>query len=381
MKKIGTVLLICVHSLVASATGKFVEFREVSPKGGFTFGSIHQITEDKHGFIWFGSHHGLFRYNTQTIDKFVHIPFDDRSIPSNYVTSITKSDDGALWFATDNGICRFNEAKENFERCTFFDSHKERLPDAVTQIIASDNHQMWILSDRKLLLADTEHFTFEWIKMSPQDNLVTFIYVDNHKRLWLKSTTGMIYWADKPYASFQTFGNATNQPVQSMLFTKNKLWIGYESNGAECYDIYGSLVGRYGRNTPNGFDIKSDRVRKIFEDLEGRIWLATYNGIAVLDNGKTTLYNERNTRGMMHSSIYDIFMDSKKGIWVGTWSGTLSYANPYDNTFSHLNTQNGLSNNVVSTIAERNGIIWIGTEGGGIKFIQSAYRANNQALH
>lgn len=366
MKKLGITLLLFVHLAFAHGADSFLEFREMSPKGGFTFGSIHQITEDAYGFIWFGSHHGLFRYNTQTIDKFVHSASDVHSLPSNYISSITKDDKGTLWFATDNGICYFNQAKENFERCTFYDSDHGRLPNAVTQLIASQNQRLWVLSDRKLYHANCHNFSLERANLPPHDNLVSFIYVDKNQRLWAKSTSGMVYWADAPYTSFREFGTVTNQPIQTMLFTNHRLWIGYESSGAECYDIYGSLMAHYGRNKPDGYDIKSDRVRKIFEDLDGRIWLATYNGIAVLDKGKPQLYNDKNTRGLIHPSIYDIFMDSKKGIWVGTWSGTLSYANPYDNTFSHLNTQNGLSNNVVSAIAERQGIVWIGTEGGGL---------------
>lgn len=364
--RFGFALLLLLCGLVSWASSPLVEFREMSPKGGFTFGSLHQITEDAYGFIWFASHHGLFRYNTETIDKFVYIPTNEHSIPSNYITSISKDERGTLWFATDNGLCFYNEPLARFERCTFFNSNSEPLPLNTTQIVAGKGDSLWILSDRKLHLARTRSGTFERVVVNPTDNMVSFIYFDAAKSLWLRTSQGMVYRADAPYTQFRTFGQVTNQPILSMLFAQNKLWIGYESFGAECYSLDGKLVGKYGKDQSATFDINSDRVRKIFEDEAGHIWFATYNGIAILKDGRISHFTTKNTRGLMHSSIYDIFGDSKGGIWVSTWAGTLSYANPFDNSFEHISTDQGLSNNVVSAVMEHRGLLWIGTEGGGL---------------
>lgn len=374
--RLGFALMLFLYGLISWASSPVVEFREMSPKGGFTFGSLHQITEDAHGFIWFASHHGLFRYNTETIDKFVYIPADVHSIPSNYITSIAKDEQGTLWFATDNGLCMYNEPLARFDRIQFFNSNSEPLPLNTAQIVAGKGDSLWVLSDRKLHLARSRTGTFERVVVNPTDNMVAFIYFDASKSLWLRSTQGMVYRADLPYNQFKPFGKVTNQPILSMLFAQNKLWIGYESFGAECYSLDGKLVGKFGELKDRRFDINSDRVRKIYQDSEGRIWFATYNGIAILNKGRISHYTNMNTRGLMHSSIYDIFGDSKGGIWVSTWAGTLSYANPFDNSFEHISTDQGLSNNVVSAVMEYRGLIWIGTEGGGL----NSYNPNTGAV-
>lgn len=374
--KLGVILFLLSYIVKGFCGDHFIEFKVVSPEGGFTFGAINQIIEDSHGFIWFSSHHGLFRYNTETIHKFVNIPSDPNSISSNHITSMTKDENGILWFASDNGICYYNEQKEHFVRCTFSNSNKVPLPMNSDQIISADNTSAWVLNNSKLYLVNTRKLTYNQVNDNPHDGLVSFIYLDGHKRLWVKSTTGIVYWADAPYSTFNVFGSVLNQTVQSMLFVKNKLWIGYEMNGAYCYDIYGKLIGQYGKDQSSTFNIGSNRVRKIYEDLKGRIWFGTYNGIAVMDNDHIFYYTDKNTDGLMHSSVYDIFTDSKKGIWVSTWSGTLSYANPYDNVFENINSINGLSNNVVSSITERNGLVFIGTEGGGL----NSYNPVNQII-
>ena len=375
--KFGIILFIFFSSIKGLCSDHFLEFKVISPTGGFTFGAIHQIIEDSHGFIWFSSHHGLFRYNTETIRKFVNIPSDSNTISSNYITSITKNSKGILWFSSDNGIVYYNEQKEHFVRCTFYNSNVEPLPVNTQQIISGKNNSMWALCDNRLFLMDTRNFTYDRVDVNPRDNLSDFIYLDGNNRLWVKSTTGIVYYSDAPYATYTTFGQVLNQTVLSMLFVKNKLWIGYEMNGANCYDIYGKLIGQYGKDQTSKFNIGSNRVRKIYEDQKGRIWFGTYNGIAVLDNDLIYYYTDKNTHGLMHSSIYDIFTDSKKGIWVSTWSGTLSYANPYDNVFENINSINGLSNNVVSSITEWNGLVLIGTEGGGL----NSYNPSKQQIN
>src|SRR5690554_6256406 len=120
-------LLLILLLIPLQLLGKGVGFREISPKGGFTFGAIHNIIEDRHGFIWLGTRHGIFRYNSERIDKFNHIPFDNNSIPSNYITAITKDLNQQLWFASDNGIFFFDEAKETFEHCNFRDNYGQVL--------------------------------------------------------------------------------------------------------------------------------------------------------------------------------------------------------------------------------------------------------------
>lgn len=342
-------------------------FREISPKGGFTFGSIHRIQEDSKGFIWMGTHHGLFRYNTEIIEKFVHLPDNPNSIPSNYITAITKGADNQMWFASDNGIFYFNQQKAIFKHCTFNNSDSIPLPHNTSRLLANPLGGLWSINSNRLSLLDPNTETYQSVRPHPNDSMVNFMALDKENRLWLKSGKGIVYWSRAPYQEFYFFGHVTNAPILSMMYAQNKLWIAYESNGAECYDQEGDLLAKYGQTNHPGTNIKSNRVRKIIEDRHNNIWFGTYNGLSILHpNGTISSYDTKNTKGIKHSSIYDIYIDSKNGIWIGTWSGTLSYLNAYDNHFTHISTDHGLSNAVVSSINEGNGLIWIGTEGGGL---------------
>lgn len=371
VKKGAVLFFLMLICCVAQGESLSLEFRQVSPKGGFTFGSVYQITEDAHGFIWFGSHQGLFRYDTESFEKFVHVPTDSTSIPSNYVTSISKDQNQKLWISTDRGICFYNEQKANFERCHFYNGEGQELRSNILNLLSVSTEKLFILCDRNLsrtlYVANPETHRFDSVEVAPNDNFVHFIHKDTNNRLWLQSSMGNIYWSDSPYATFHFFGQASEKTIISMLYSHDKLWIGYEWEGVECYGNSGTLIAKYGIGNANGqYDIRSNRVRKIYEDGEGRIWFGTYNGIVVLEEGQFRFFNMKNTPGLLHSSIFDIFTDRNGGIWVGTWAGTLSYSNPYDNLFEYVSTDDGLSDNVVSSVAELNGKLWIGTERGGL---------------
>lgn len=360
-------LLLILLSRENHAQNSSIEFREMSPKGGFTFGAIHQIKEDGNGFIWMATHHGLLRFDSEKTEKFIHNPNNPNSIPSNYITSIDRGTDNRMWFSSDNGVFCYNQEKEIFERHSFVDNAGVRLPTNTSKLITSHKEKLWTINNNILYSIDLITKNYQPVFPHPNDSVVNFISKDNENRLWVKSGKNNIYWSKPPYNKFFYFGKVSDGAILSINYMQNKLWIAYERNGAECYDQEGNLLVKYGQTNQAETNIKSNRVRKIIEDGHKNIWFATYNGLAIQHpDGSISHFDSNNSSGIKHSSIYDIYVDSKKGIWIGTWSGALSYLNPYDNMFVHINKSNGLSNSVVSSITESKGRIWIGTEAGGV---------------
>ncbi len=364
VKKYILLLIVLLNVLNIFGSDISLEFREISPPGGFTFGSINQIIEDSHGFIWFSSQHGLFRYNTASIRKFIHISNDTNSILSNEINFMSKDVFGTLWFATNNGLCFYNEDKEIFTSPVLTNEDGDTLNGIINQVVSTADTQVFVLSNNFLFRKNNHNYIIDTVNIHENDNRPTFIYCDNNQRIWMKTTEGTVYWAEAPYRDFHHFGSILNRRVLTMLYAQQKFWVGYEWEGADCYDSTGNLLAHYGDEGEN--NIGSSRVRKIVEDKQGNIRFATYNGIAILRKDSILHFDSNNTPGISHSSVYDIFTDSKGGTWISTWSGKLAYSNPYDNLFTQISSKQGLSNNVVSSFAQSGNLIWIGTEGGGL---------------
>jgi ligand-binding sensor domain-containing protein len=130
---------------VSSESADF-SFRRISPVGGFTYGSINSIGEDDFGFIWFGTIHGLYRYNTVSVQKFTHDSSDSTSIPSNSIRTIFNDKTGKLWIGTAYGLAVYDNKKDQFVRKRFQDESGEFLGNNVYDIFQGEGKSLFFLS-------------------------------------------------------------------------------------------------------------------------------------------------------------------------------------------------------------------------------------------
>ncbi len=79
-------------------------------------GSREVIIQDKEGFIWFSTHHGISRFDGIEFKNFRYDPHNPRSIGNNWTVGIVEADDGKIWVGTaDEGLFIFDPATESFE--------------------------------------------------------------------------------------------------------------------------------------------------------------------------------------------------------------------------------------------------------------------------
>ena len=74
-----------------------------------THGIIHAIRRDKRGYLWFGTSHGLHKFDGYTVRNF---SFGTPQDVGPFVTNIIEDGDSALLLSTWNGLWRFDLATE-----------------------------------------------------------------------------------------------------------------------------------------------------------------------------------------------------------------------------------------------------------------------------
>ena len=79
-----------------------LKFEFISLKDSLKSG-INCISQDREGFLWFGSQDGLYRYDGYNITIYQHRDGDDSSLSDNHVRSIKEDSSGTLWIGTNNG--------------------------------------------------------------------------------------------------------------------------------------------------------------------------------------------------------------------------------------------------------------------------------------
>ena len=372
---------ICLLLLfIPSATGQNVNtpaFRAVSPPEGFTYSGVATITEDPSGMIWFGTQHGLYSYNTESFSKYLHKPDDPNSPPGNNIRDLFCDSSGKMWISTATGVSYYDFEMERFVRCFYSDNDGNRINRNVIQVFEDKSRQLWLIDQKGLAKIDTVNKTFNYSNFDPAPSGLSYARIAADASLWLGTSGGFVYYSPYPYDSLITFGRFRNAIVQSILPVRNEVWIGYDWHGADKAGYDGKLLAHYTNPSETGNNIANSRVRDIYEDKGGRIWLATYKGLSIIKGNQITNYDNESYPGINQSSIFTIYEDSHGGIWIGTWSGGLYYLNSHDNNFIHVKDNYRISQNtnVVSSFTDGPGnSVLVGTESG----LLFSYNPQNQ---
>ncbi len=94
-------------------TGRHVNYSESTMRGNsISSNSISSITFDKKGNIWFSTDRGGICKYDLTTKQFSSYSKDD-GLPDDIAYKILEDEDGYLWFGTNHGMVRFDEEKKN----------------------------------------------------------------------------------------------------------------------------------------------------------------------------------------------------------------------------------------------------------------------------
>ena len=72
------------------------------------------ITQDTRGFLWFGTHDGLNRYDGHHFKIYKHDPAAPGSLSTNYITALLAARGGGLWIGTLSGLDWYDPIQDTF---------------------------------------------------------------------------------------------------------------------------------------------------------------------------------------------------------------------------------------------------------------------------
>jgi two-component system sensor histidine kinase ChiS len=162
------------------------QFQHISVNDGLSDSRITSIVQDHKGFMWFGTHEGLNRYDGYEFKIFKHDPKDSTSIPSDFIHSLTILKDSSLWVGTNNGMVgKFDRSSNTFTRYKIYPA--DNGPVYVTDIYEHSNGLLYIGTSSGLFVFDrknnqVDEFNFTEIE-DPTSKRVRTIYADEFGNL------------------------------------------------------------------------------------------------------------------------------------------------------------------------------------------------------
>jgi signal transduction histidine kinase/ligand-binding sensor domain-containing protein/DNA-binding NarL/FixJ family response regulator len=428
--------LIYVHELWAT---EYPPVISLGIEKGLSNNSVRCIFKDKKGFMWFGTHDGLNRFDGYEFKIFRNILGNDTSIPHNFIYSINEDQQGNLWVGTGQGIAIFNNLTSKFTPAYYLrrqDQKKEKISVAVNVVATAPNgdvlmgtngsgllvqsknsatalqlsirynnktitdcnvtaikvdkqQRVWVVIDAiGLCLYNLKTKQIQAVNTSIQ--IISCMEVDDHNNLWLGGAKGLYKYnissntlALGKNGSPESFAN---EHVLSLCFDKHQnLWMGLKGIGIK---ILKPETGKYSNRASGGVAVyfANESVPAIFQDTEGRKWIGTSKGgISIVDarsaSFKTVTHDPKNPFGLINN-FASTFLEEQPGkIWIGTDGGGISLwerkTNKFTNFSANTHSKTGLSSNMVSSIKKDYlGNIWIATFGGGV----NKFNPNNQSF-
>ncbi|MEI6866695.1 two-component regulator propeller domain-containing protein [Flavicella sp.] len=356
--------------------------RKISPDGGYGFRAINTIRQDLSGYMWFGSDHGLIKYDSKNETFFVANPTDSLALPSNIILDIAVDKNNFVWVISGSGVCLFDRTIQKFHKIEMTYEDGTTVESTINNIIVDENNNLWFSNTNYLGIYNRK--TNRLIRINKDQPIhITVLYINHKNRLWFGDEKGNIYTVTSNNKSYEKIIIGNGISAHTISIHQNKLFVSYKNHGLRQYNLKGELIKHFKLDASEN-NIEQINIRSLLKDTYGRLWIGAYEGLYLYKKGKINKLNSEYNNGHLNNSIHELFEDNQGGVWVGTWSGGVSYIHPSDNKFENFKSNKApfsLTNNIVSSFSQiDNQKILVGTEEGGLNIFNKKTKKFN-SLH
>jgi len=300
--------------------------------------SIYIMDEDNVGNLWLGAVGKIIEYSA---DSKIRILTND--LIKDKQVRILRSDCGdKLWvgqFPHQLFAIHTTDGKTVF---------REDLP--VNLIFRDRENDIWVITfGQGAFCYNYQDIINYTVQEGLADNIIMGIAEDSKGKIWVGSLRGVSYLNEIGSGKFGAETYTKQDEINGFTIdNKDDILYGYER---------GLAITKDGKRTE--IPLKK-RVRSLYKDMNGKIWIAMYKGIAYYQND--SVFHPKELSVLNDKKCNTIRLDSHGNLWVGTSEGVYCYNGK---TVVKYSTGEGLSNNVVNGIWEdTKNRIWLATEEG-----------------
>ncbi len=359
-----------------------LKFNHLMVNDGLPQNSIHSIARDKYGFMWFGTWCGVCRYDGYSFKVFRANDNDSTAFSDNMIEVITTDSLQNVWIKTGEPDClyQYNYEYETFKRFSI----KQVAPylrSRITHPTVVENAQFRFIttaSGLKQLNKVTGRETRYQVNLNDpfaiSDSAVYMSYIDDADNLWIGTRKGGVNHANlnvKPFTYYHADkvdrGLISNEVRTICKDNMGRLWVGSEDMGVTM--IEHSPKGNHSTYFNRGKSIDSRRIRSLYCDKFGLVWIGTKGGLDRYDP-RTKLVKhyaaDSKKAGSLTSPIIFAMTEDHEGVlWIGTYGGLAKYDRKNDK-FVYVSPviTGGVQIRAILEDSQKN--LWVAMEDGGL---------------
>lgn len=364
-------LLFCFLLLAELLHGQPYYFRHYQVENGLSNNTVYCSTQDRNGFMWFGTKDGLNRFDGYTFKTYRHDLARPHSIGNDHIYAIQRNKGNGLWIGTANGLFSYDPARDAFQMIS------QTSGMIINYLVTDQQDNVWFISSGSIYLINTHNHTLYKIRTKPAF-VAALIYCRANGEIWIAGATGTIERYDKRTGRFtpvQVRPGATAVPlgwIAALAETdEGKILIGTVSEGIKLLDPDTHVMTTLIKTNEDKTHIF---VRDIKKFNAHTFWIATESGIYIYNSEQKNITHLKKLNGnpytLSDNAVYSLYKDKEGGMWTGTYFGGLNYYTKKYAVFTKyfpMQQNNTISGNAVSEICkDQYGNLWIGTEDAGL---------------
>lgn len=326
------------------------------------------------GLIYIATSNGLYTWNPKKKQlKHYLAEDDDAIIPSDFLSRVIADRSGAIWIAADNaGIVRLSSPASLDFRYIYPTAYYLFGQSNMIQAVASESRQDIVFSTRDNTLY---HYDLRSNQVTGRENFPRPIYAyykDRNGNIWIGTKGGGLFINGTQYTREEKTNPIPSDDISDIISdSQGHIWVATGGSGL--------LLMNYQKGKPLKFrqflnrDINESRIQDLRCDLQGRLWVGTFDGLFCLNtrqkklSDKSFLHFSLTNHHLPANDVSCICTSPDGSIWIGTGGTGVIHCRLTGQklTYRQFSTQQGLSNNYIHSIAsDLKGGIWIGTESG-----------------
>ncbi|MBN2859568.1 MAG: hypothetical protein JXK93_04805 [Sphaerochaetaceae bacterium] len=352
---------------------------------------VFTILEDSSGVLWVGTGGGGLNRMTEegTFISYATDPSSRDALHSSIIRKIIQDTSGIVWLATDGGgLARYNPDADTFTSFV----HRRSLPDgtsvsgdSIKSLFEDSEGTLWV-GFEDAGLAQFNPITREFLTVPLTDNpyeslSVRSVNEDDQGRLWIGTDGDGLFLITEVNTERQKVTHIEHQDhvrtglnsdrVRSIFIDATGLvWIGMRDGGINLFNPLSLSFSRITKSGDVPYALSNSQIRELVETEDHMIWAATDSGlIHRIEPDTMEVSIPLDLSGVTEDSSYALFSDGEF-LWVGTdGSGLYKYHIGTDQIIRQYTNQDssGLKSNVVWDIfRDSKGTLWVGTENGGL---------------
>lgn len=366
---------LCIPEVCSAFLDKDVHL--LNMQSGLADNTVSSIYKDSKGFMWFGTHNGLSRYDGRQVTNF-ELKDDNFEI-----SEIKEIFDGMLAFISNGTFHVFDLKRECY------------LPvvSSSGQVVASrgllqkNDSLLFVISGNELLLMQREALAEDKLQLRIVDRrsgwrddmapLVAMAYSSDKKRLCLVDEDGNVMLVDADtLKTLQVIESGYKEIIRinSVLYEEGCVWVSTVGSGIIHYnERTGKTVNLTYSALPAISRLSHTDVFRIVRLNEGKYLAVTWNGYTVItvdpirqDKISTEIYS--NTSSLMHRNLetrmISAYYDSHGVLWIGTNGGGVIWSDLrmqfYNRSFQDRH------NEICSVVIDEERNLWLATFHKGI---------------